>query len=112
MNEVFVHADSARLGYCKSLLEDAGIACYIRNEHTNFVFTTSSLTSFSPALCVSNEADLPAALALIEESQRPDEPVGKEWQCPACGEKVPPGFDLCWNCETGRPAGQSPPADG
>ncbi len=25
------------------------------------------------------------------------------WQCPACGEQVPPGFQVCWNCEAEKP---------
>jgi hypothetical protein len=103
MKEVFVHPDSVRVGLCKSLLEQAGIACFIRNEHSHHAFTGIPVPVFYPALCVNNDADLPAALALVKASQNAEETEGSEWQCPTCGESVPPGFDICWNCEAGHP---------
>jgi len=27
-----------------------------------------------------------------------------EWECPACGERVPDRFDTCWKCHCRRPA--------
>lgn len=103
MKEVFVHPDSARVGLCKSLLEEAGIACFIRNEHTSSVFAGMPVPLFYPALCIHDDADLHAALSIVESTQNIAEPEGNEWQCPTCGESVPPGFDICWNCEAGRP---------
>ena len=32
------------------------------------------------------------------------------WQCSACAEESEAGFDVCWNCGTGRD--RSPPAPG
>lgn len=42
------------------------------------------------------------ALYAIEQTrQPPPEYASKPWECPSCGEKVPSGFEVCWNC--GRP---------
>ena len=27
---------------------------------------------------------------------------GEAWKCPRCGESVPAGFEVCWNCGTGQ----------
>jgi hypothetical protein len=43
-----------------------------------------------------------------DRSKRPD------WICPACSERVPAEFDVCWNCHadnSGRVAAHEPPAD-
>jgi hypothetical protein len=28
------------------------------------------------------------------------------WRCPACGQRVPGNFELCWSCQAARPAPQ------
>jgi hypothetical protein len=30
------------------------------------------------------------------------------WKCPRCGEKVDPGFDVCWSCGTTRDGIENP----
>jgi len=41
-------------------------------------------------------ADLEAsAIVLSQVSERADR---ANWRCQGCGEEVPGGFDLCWNC--------------
>ena len=49
------------------------------------------------------------ARALIDEYERGgvDTVTPVEWNCPRCGEKNPPAFDVCWNCrsDSGRETG-------
>lgn len=107
MKEVFAHPDSTRVGYCRSLLEGAGIPCFIRNEHSNHFFTAIPVPAFYPTLCVNNDEDLGNALSLVASALSPADPDGSDWQCPMCDETVPPGFDICWNCESGKPLKKS-----
>ncbi len=40
---IFTHRDSAIVGLMKSVLEEAGIECFIRNEHTSATFGAGAL---------------------------------------------------------------------
>ena len=53
-----------------------------------------------PSVWVVDDDDLPHARELLARFLRQTaaaEP-GPPWVCPACGEQVERGFDLCWNC--------------
>lgn len=100
MNEVYSSLDSTEVQLRRALLEDEGIATFIRNE--NLSQLTNVLASpFQAALCVMHEADLDRAKDLLRSFSavefRPD------WTCPQCKELVPASFDSCWNCQTSRP---------
>jgi hypothetical protein len=53
-----------------------------------------------PTLWVVDDADLPRARVLVERFlvQSAAAESGPPWVCPACGETLEAGFDLCWNC--------------
>jgi len=45
------------------------------------------------------------AMFAIAQSVRPAEPYARRpWACPACGEEVPAGFEICWNCGGAHPS--------
>ena len=98
---VFNHSDYSRVGYYKTLLEDARIPCFIRNENADgsMMGGVFNLTIFNPTLCVVQESDYTNARALIEahEQAKPQSP-SPDWRCRQCGEEVPGDFDTCWNC--------------
>ncbi len=97
MKEVFVNQDHARVGYYKSVLDEAGIQSYIRNEYGNNITDIPS-PLFFPTLCVVNDEDYESAMGILGDiyyaptSQLPD------WNCPKCAEWIPGSFDLCWAC--------------
>jgi hypothetical protein len=95
---VFFDREPARVGYFQSVLENAGIASFIRNQHTNYTMADMPSALFFPVLCVVNDEDFARATELIREV-RDGTPAGlPDWACAGCGESVPGGFDLCWNC--------------
>lgn len=53
-----------------------------------------------PTLWVVDDDDLSRARELVDRflSQSAAEESGMPWTCPACGETVEGGFDVCWNC--------------
>jgi hypothetical protein len=56
-----------------------------------------------PTLWLVKDEQYQRARRLIEEFLTPEsEQQGVSWRCPVCGERVDPGFDLCWNCATPR----------
>ena len=101
MKAVFTHYDSARVGLCKSLLDEAGVACFVRNDASGNL-SGVPVPVFYPALCVVNDADFDRAERLLAAQIEPVAAAGADWNCPHCHSAVPAGFDKCWNCERER----------
>lgn len=101
MRDLITSIDSTRLGFFRSILEEAGIACFIRNE------TTAQLTNIfsgplQPTLCLVEDADFERASALLVPHQSEEVCTAEEWLCPACKESNPASFELCWKCQTAK----------
>ena len=111
MTQIFVHKDFTIVGFYRSLLEDAGIPAFIRNEFSHHALTDIPIPAFYPALCVTQDEDTERAIGLIREYQRgvSDDTgtSGPDWTCPACGESVPATFGSCWKCEAPRPSAEA-----
>jgi hypothetical protein len=103
MKEVFVHPDPTRVGFYQSVLEEAGIPCFIRGEFGSTSLASRKSTFFSPALCVLHDEDEERAKAILSERQNPPLAQGPDWSCPGCHEAVPDSFGSCWNCGALRP---------
>src|SRR5215204_1038441 len=101
MREIFVNQDHARVGFYKSILDDAGIASFIRNELANNI-TDMPSPIFFPALCVVHDEDYDKALALLREVYYAAPSNAPDWRCPKCNEEVPGNFDACWHCDAPR----------
>ena len=80
------------VGFQKSILESAGILCFIRNEHTSASMGAGMMGLFQshifdPVLCIVDDDRYEEAVKLIagaassRTSERPD------WKCPVCGEQ-------------------------
>ncbi len=99
MREIFGSRDGSMVGHYQSILEEASIPCFIRNEHAASLSELQG-PAFYPVLCVDDEF-YDAAMALLQpyyEAGRSKEP-GSDWICPQCRETVPSSFDSCWNCQ-------------
>ena len=101
MREIFVNQDHARVGFYKSILDDAGIPNFVRNENANNI-TEMPSPLFFPALCVVHDEDYDRALEVLREIYYAPDSVSPDWQCPKCSEDVPGNFGSCWKCDTAR----------
>ena len=101
MKEVFVNQDHARVGFYKSVLDEAGIANFVRNENGNNI-TEMPSPIFFPVLCVMHDEDYDEAMRILGKIyyEKPD--PSPDWHCAKCGEEVPGNFDSCWKCGVGR----------
>jgi len=106
MTEVFAHPDLTQIAHCRSILEEAGIECVIKNETTHDLVAGLPDPLRQPALCVANDADAERARALLRDLATAGESNAPDWKCPQCGETVPGTFGSCWKCETPRLAAQ------
>jgi len=104
MKEIFVHPDLTQMAHCRSILEEAGIECFIRNEDTHDLIAGLPDPLRQPSLCVTNDADAERARELLREFESVGKGDAADWKCPQCGETVPGNFGSCWKCETQRPA--------
>jgi hypothetical protein len=103
MKEVFVHHDPTVVGLHKSTLEQAGIACFVRNENSSAslgagFFGLVQSPIFDPALCILDDNRYEEAMALLGKDKSPPPLPRTDWRCPKCGEIVPGNFEACWNC--------------
>ena len=100
MIEVYRHYDHARVGLLESLLQNAGIEVHMRNMHASTGITEVPIPEFYPRLCVINQEELEQAVALIQQFEEAEQrPLGPDWSCPACQEKVPDSMSECWSCQ-------------
>lgn len=107
MKEVFTHPDPTVVGWKKSILEEAGIDCFIRNENTSATLGAGALglvqsPIFDPALCIVDDSRYDEAVALLKGVGNAPPVIRADWPCPKCGESVPGNFETCWNCSTAR----------
>jgi len=101
MREVFTSSDFTQVGYYKSILDEAGISSFVRNENANNTMPVG--TMFWPSLCVIEDADYDEAIRILNSRRNNVAAVGADWTCPSCSEKNPGNFELCWNCNAPRP---------
>ena len=65
MRDLLTSLDWTRLGFYKSVLDEAGIASFIRNEHTAQLINVL-IAPCQPSLCVVNDDDYDTAMALLQ----------------------------------------------
>lgn len=97
MREVFVNQDHARVGFYKSVLDEAGIPNFVRNEYGNNISDMPS-PIFFPALCVVRDEDYDEAMGILSKIYYGQEAEAADWSCSKCGEEVPGTFSSCWQC--------------
>ena len=108
MKEVFRSSSPGRVGLCQSVLENAGICTFVRNDSTqqslvlDLITAVLPLPDFWPTLCVMNDEDYPEAMTILTSVRDTSEPEQPDWPCTQCGASVPGNFTACWRCESPR----------
>jgi len=104
VKELYRHRDSVRVGYYKTILEEAKIRCFIKNLHAaSSGLGLAAGDRFDPVLCVLDDGDYDNAHLILGAHEFPEKLEGEPWVCSNCSEEVPGEFDTCWNCETTVP---------
>jgi hypothetical protein len=81
----------------KNLLEQAGVACLIKNRELGGGIGDLPVFDAAPEIWVLEDAEAERAAALIRDSMRPASGAAP-WPCPRCGENNEPQFAACWSC--------------
>ena len=98
MRDLITSIDSTRLGFFRSILEEADIACFIRNE-TTAQLTNIFIGPLQPTLCLVDDGDFERASTLLLPHQSLKVCAAEEWICPTCKESNPASFEVCWKCQ-------------
>src|SRR5919109_3666141 len=101
MTLVYRGGSLAEVGHLRSLLEQAGIHCVIKNELLSAALGDIPFLECLPELWVLRDEQVRDAEALIAESMvgTSAEPArGPAWRCRACGASNEPQFAACWSC--------------
>ena len=101
MREVFTHQDVTQVGYYKTILDEAGISSFIRNEYTANPEIAGAM--YFPTLCVVDQTDYEKAIALLKSQKFPETRNEADWICTSCLEANPSNFESCWKCNSLRP---------
>jgi len=101
MKEVRSSPNPSTVALWQSLLQEAGIQYFVKNDSTQNILVGPS---FWAELWVVEDDDYTEAESLLREAREDAPATGNEWKCAVCGETVPGNFTSCWKCQTERHA--------
>ena len=105
MRKVHTAESIIEIAHLRNVLEQAGIACYVRNERLGGAAGEIPFVECWPELWVLRNGDTLNARGLIDTARAEAVP-SPEWTCRSCGECLEGQFDACWRCSTpGEAAG-------
>jgi len=98
MIKVFTAQDFIEVAFWRNYLEQAGVACQIRNEFLGSAAGEIPPIECWPELWIEDERDEVLAQRLLAS-----DPLGEQnhlavWTCGYCGETSEGQFTDCWNC--------------
>ena len=102
MEKIHTADDPIFIGYLKSLLDAADIACHVRNELLIGGSGELPPNECWPELWVLHDEDAGAARAIVAKATRELQSDGAPWECAACGEQSEAQFQACWRCGANR----------
>ena len=102
MRKVHAAESIVEVAHLRNLLEQAGIACYVRNERLGGALGEIPFVECWPELWVLRNGDALVARGLIDTARTAVLP-SPEWRCRECDEIVEGQFDACWQCSAPRP---------
>ena len=99
MKRLFRSSTMSEVGLLRGLLEQAGIACLIKNERLSGALGDIPFLECEPELWVLQDDDMPKAKRILAEHEAPPDATS-QWRCSHCGEMVDGQFGACWQCGT------------
>jgi len=98
----YTSADEGTLQLLKSMLEDAAIACMVRNESLSVAKGDIPASECVPELWILDDKDYSRAEKIVVEWKQSDAAPHASWVCPRCKEANEGQFTSCWKCGNER----------
>ncbi|WP_293750505.1 DUF2007 domain-containing protein [uncultured Paraglaciecola sp.] len=96
MKQIYTNENRLLAMNSKNVIECAGIAVEIRNEHTS----GSAIPGHQIWLELwVDDSDYETAIELLKSSENDE---SKNWICSTCAEQNTESFEICWNCQSGK----------
>ena len=97
MKRVWTGSSLPDTAHFVNLLEQAGVACLIKNRELGGGIGDLPVFDCAPEIWVLDDRDVERATAVIRDSVRAATGAAP-WRCPRCGEDNEPQFGVCWSC--------------
>lgn len=105
MQRLSYHASITEAEHCKNLLEQAGIACVLKNVALSGALGEIPFLECLPEVWLIDERERARAEAVLAAARA--ETPGLPWRCARCGERNEPQFAVCWRCGTVDRSGET-----
>jgi Putative prokaryotic signal transducing protein len=92
------HESITEAQHLKNVLEQAGVACVLKNVELSGGLGEIPFLECLPELWIIDEREAARARTLIAEASA--EHPGHAWRCAHCGEVNEAQFAACWQCGT------------
>jgi hypothetical protein len=102
MKKIYSADDSLQVGMIKSVLEQEGINCLIKNQMLSGALGEIPPLECWPELWVTDDRDSSRAANIVEALLAQTEVNTPSWQC-TCGEQIEGQFSACWKCGGEKP---------
>lgn len=103
MKKLIVSQSLVEVEAIQSILEQEGIRCTIKNQHTSNLAGEVPFAEVFPELWLIDDEEETKAQEILTRLQRQGTAEGEKWRCSKCGESHSVQFTSCWNCGTDRP---------
>ncbi|HEU4617621.1 MAG TPA: DUF2007 domain-containing protein [Gammaproteobacteria bacterium] len=97
MKRVYTSEALPEVGHLKNVLEQHGIACFIKHEQLSGALGEIPFLDCLPELWILDDAEWPRATRLIAQQREPVA-AGPAWSCRLCGQQNDAQFAACWRC--------------
>jgi hypothetical protein len=106
MQRVYRGAVLADVAHAQNLLEQEGIASFIKHANLASALGDLPFLDCEPELWVFVDAEAARARRVLHDALGPRRASGSPpWTCSRCGEQNEPQFAACWSCGTPAPQG-------
>ncbi len=102
MKKVYTSDDRMMAGHVKSLLEEDGIPCLVKNEALAGAIGEIPPIECWPEVWITDDDDYDRAREIIQELLIETATPKAPWRC-QCGEEIEGQFHACWQCGRERP---------
>lgn len=96
VKKIFSTIDPVTIGYYKTILDNLGIKCVLKNYYLAGAAGELPINTCWPELWVLDDSQAAEASAILKEINKPA--IGNEWLCPQCQEANETQFGVCWHC--------------
>jgi hypothetical protein len=98
MKRVFSSESLADAGHVRALLEQRGIACFIKHEQLSGALGEVPFLECMPEVWVYDDAEAGRAEAVVRDLAGAADIGGEPWRCRQCGETNESQYASCWRC--------------